>query len=158
MVMQGVTADAVCPVGQASAQGSLWRCCCELPPAPPLEAAAAPGSRMDVAASLPVVSVPVLSKAAVPQCASASSTTVPVTRMPLQVQSSWYQASSASMVRALRASSCEGPGINLNFQIRSDCEGGRLLLVEGSHGSDVGEGSDDQRAGRGGGQHAHRPI
>lgn len=41
---------------------------------------------MDVAASLPVVRVPVLSKAAVPQCASASRTTVPVTRMPLQLQ------------------------------------------------------------------------
>ena len=52
---------------------------------------------MDVAASLPVVSVPVLSKAAVPQCASASNTTVPVTRMPLQVQTCQSQASSAYM-------------------------------------------------------------
>lgn len=38
---------------------------------------------MDVAASTPVVSVPVLSKAAALQAASASSTLPPVTRMPL---------------------------------------------------------------------------
>jgi hypothetical protein len=42
-----------------------------------------PGVCMEVAASAPVVSVPVLSKAAVLQAASASSTLPPVTRMPL---------------------------------------------------------------------------
>jgi len=69
----------------------------------PFDEAAASGLRMEVAASFPVVSVPVLSKAAVPQFARASSTTVPVTKIPLHrhhCQLSKYVIFVASCVHA----------------------------------------------------------